>query len=181
MNLLFFIPRRAASRFIICTNTSSLPPTASASAMQASLPDCTTMPRISSSTVTGRRGSMNMREPDAFQARGETFTCCSSDSFFSRNAMKTTYAVISLVSEAGSKRSSDFCDASSWPLDRSPTIQALPITAGGCGAAACTASETQTRRRARRRMGSRKGADYKPALRPVTMLSSSTVASPAWM
>ena len=75
MNLLFFMPRRAASRFIICTNTSSLPATASASAMQASLPDCTTMPRISSSTVTGLRGSMNMREPGAFQARVDTFTC----------------------------------------------------------------------------------------------------------
>ena len=60
--------------------------------------------------------------------------------------MNTTYAVISLVSEAGSKRSSAFCDASTWPLDRSPTIQALPITAGGCGAAACTVSESRNRR-----------------------------------
>ena len=84
------MPRRAASRFIICTNASSLPATASASAMHASLPDCTTMPRISSSTVTGLRGSMNMREPEAFHARGETFTCWSGAILRSRSATNTT-------------------------------------------------------------------------------------------
>ena len=63
---------------------------ASASAMQASLPDCTTMPRISSSTVTGLRGWMNMREPGARQARGETVTCWSRVIFFSRSAAYTT-------------------------------------------------------------------------------------------
>src|SRR6267378_900753 len=131
MKCVFAIPRRCASRFIICTNTSSEPATASASAMQASLPDCTSMPLMSSSTVTGRRGSMNMREPGARQARTETGACCSSVSFLSRSAENTRYAVISLVSDAGSKRSSALCATSTWPLVTSPTIHALPMTGGG--------------------------------------------------
>ena len=85
-NFEFFMPMRAASRFITWANTSSLPVIASASAMHASLPDCTTMPRISSSTVTGRRGWMNMREPGARQARSEMLTCWSSEIFRSRKA-----------------------------------------------------------------------------------------------
>ncbi len=90
MNLLFFMPRRSASRFIIATKASSDPAIRSASAMQASLPDCTIMPRISSSAVTGRRGSMNMREPGARQAFSETLTCSSRASFFSFSAAKVT-------------------------------------------------------------------------------------------
>ena len=133
MKCVFFMPRRCASRFIICTNTSCDPATASANAMQASLPDCTSMPWISCSTVTGLPGSMNMREPGAFQARSDTRTCCSSESFFSCRAVNTRYAVISLVSEAGSKRSSAFSEARICPLDMSATSHALPTTAGGCG------------------------------------------------
>jgi len=68
------MPSRAVSAFIFATNASSLPPTSSASAIDASLPDCTIIPRSSSSTVTGMRGSMNMREPSAFQAACETGT-----------------------------------------------------------------------------------------------------------
>ena len=43
-----------------------------ASAMVASLPDCTIMPLIKSSTGTCILGSMNMREPGIFQARSLT-------------------------------------------------------------------------------------------------------------
>ncbi len=122
--------------------------------MQASLPDCTTMPRISSSAVTGRPGWMNMREPGARQARSETRTCCSGESFLSRSAANTRYAVISLVSEAGSKRSSAFSAASSWLLDRSPISQDFPMTEGGRGAAACAAVQASKRtRREKRCMG----------------------------
>ena len=64
-----FMPSRSASRFMSWHEHFLAPAIASASAMQASLPDCTTMPLISSSTVTGLRGSMNMREPGARQAR----------------------------------------------------------------------------------------------------------------
>jgi hypothetical protein len=46
----------------------------SASATQASLPDCTITPRMSSSTLTGLLGSMNMREPSMRQALVETGT-----------------------------------------------------------------------------------------------------------
>ena len=83
------MPRRCASRFIICANTSSEPPMASASAMQASLPDCTIMPRMSWSTETGFFGSMNMREPLARQAFSDTGTTRSSASFLSLRAWKT--------------------------------------------------------------------------------------------
>ncbi len=156
MNLEFFMPSRSASRFIMPANASSDPAIRSASAMQASLPDCTIMPRISSSTVTGFFGSMNMREPGARQAFSEALTCSSSVSFFSLSAANTRYAVISLVSDAGSKRSSGFSAARIWPLETSATTQARPTTCGGCGACArasngttssATASRTGRKRR----------------------------------
>jgi hypothetical protein len=42
--------------------------------MHASFPDCTIIPLRSSSTLTGLFGSMNMREPSLFDARGDTAT-----------------------------------------------------------------------------------------------------------
>ena len=116
MNWVSFSPSRCASRFIICAKTSSDPPTSSASATVASLPDCTIMPCSSSSTVTGFRGSMNIREPPDFHARCETVTVCSSVIAFFFSASKTRYAVISLVSDAGSIRSPAFCAAMVCPL-----------------------------------------------------------------
>jgi len=50
------------------------------------LPDCTIMPRISSSTVTGRCGSMNMRAPLARHAFSDTGTGWPSASFLSFSA-----------------------------------------------------------------------------------------------
>jgi hypothetical protein len=44
--------------------------------MVASLPDCTIMPLIRSSTGTCILGSMNMREPGIFQARSLTGRVC---------------------------------------------------------------------------------------------------------
>ena len=61
---------------------------ASASAMQASLPDWMIMPRNNSLTVTGLFGSMNMREPLAFHARSETLIGCSSFKTPWRRAVK---------------------------------------------------------------------------------------------
>ena len=63
MKCVFFSRGAAPRGSSIWTKASSLPAMASASAMQASLPDCTIMPCIRSSTVTGCFGSMNMREP----------------------------------------------------------------------------------------------------------------------
>ena len=68
------MPSRCASRVIASANASSPPATASASAMLASLPDWMIMPRTSSSTVTGMRCSMNMRDPSALRARSDTGT-----------------------------------------------------------------------------------------------------------
>ena len=84
------MPRRAASRFMRSANAACEPATASASAMVASLPDCTTMPWISSSATTGLPGSTNMREPIARQARSETSTFAVGASLPSRIAPNTT-------------------------------------------------------------------------------------------
>ncbi|KAG0910900.1 hypothetical protein G6F32_016796 [Rhizopus arrhizus] len=90
MKCVVFMPRRSASWFISDAKAASLPPTASASATEASLPDWTIMPWFSSSTVTGLRGSMNMREPPVRQACSDTGTVCSSVRRFSSSALKTT-------------------------------------------------------------------------------------------
>ncbi len=116
---MFASPRRCASRFISATNASSEPATASASATAASLPDCTIMPRRRSGTATDFPAAMNMRDPEAFAAACETVMGRAASSLVSRSAWKTTYAVMSLVSEAGSKRSFSLAAASAWPLSRS--------------------------------------------------------------
>ncbi len=74
---------------MVATKASSVPPTTSASAIDASLPDWTIMPRRSSSTETARRGSMNMRDPSAFHARCDTSTICEGTIALLRNAPKT--------------------------------------------------------------------------------------------
>ena len=70
------MPKSLAWAFIISTKRSAVPPIPSASAIVASLPDCTTMPLIKSSTGTFILGSMNMREPGIFQARSLTLMVC---------------------------------------------------------------------------------------------------------
>ena len=52
-----------------------------------------------------------------------------------------------LVSEAGSKRSSGFSAASTWPLVTSATIQARPATEGGVGACASASDEKRQSRK----------------------------------
>jgi hypothetical protein len=66
------MPRRCASRFIRSAKDSSLPASASASTIDASLPDCTIIPRSNSDTVAGRAGSTNILEPMALNAFWET-------------------------------------------------------------------------------------------------------------
>ena len=72
----FFMPSRAASLFMRSTNASSDPAIVSASAIAASLPDCTIIPCSNSSTLTAFFGSMNMREPSARHALADTVTIC---------------------------------------------------------------------------------------------------------
>jgi hypothetical protein len=74
----FFRPSALAWSFIISTKRSTVPPTPSARATVASLPDCTIMPLTRSSTGTCILGSMNMREPGVFQARSLTGRVCAS-------------------------------------------------------------------------------------------------------
>ena len=121
----------------------------SASAIDASLPDWMMTPWRSSSTVTVLRGSMNMREPSVFHARCDTSTVCDAAMVFARRAAKTQYAVMSFVSEAGSRRSSAFTPASVWLLSVSTSTHAAAATPGapfgpagsasaaGVGAACC--------------------------------------------
>ena len=93
LKAVFFRPQACACRFIMPTNTSRLPPTPSASATAASLPLCTIRPRSSSSTLGCIVVSMNISEPPPLrsaQARIDTGSSCSSVSFFSRSAWKTT-------------------------------------------------------------------------------------------
>jgi len=124
LKAVFFNPQACACRFIMPTNASTLPPTASASATEASLPLSTITPFRSSSTLGVIVVSMNISEPPPFrsdQASLETGSVCSSVSFLSRSAWKTRYAVISLVSDAGSDGASALRSARVCPVVRSRT------------------------------------------------------------
>ncbi len=75
LNAVFFRPQARAWRFISSTKVSTVPPTPSASATDASLPELTIMPRSRSLTFGVLRGSMNISEPPPLrsdQARSET-------------------------------------------------------------------------------------------------------------
>ena len=86
MNVVFFRPQACAWRFIIATKASRVPPTSSASATAASLPESTIRPCSSSSTVGVIVVSMNISEPPPLrsaQARSDTGSFCSSASLCS--------------------------------------------------------------------------------------------------
>ncbi len=129
------------------------------------------MPRSSSSTDTARRGSMNMREPSAFHARSDTFTICEGTIVFARSAPNTRYAVISLVSDAGSRRSSAAAAASVCPLVTSTSVQPAAATAGAGMAAGSGAGTTAA--------GAAAGADGVWATPDVATTSSAAAASAA--
>ena len=76
-------------RFIIAANWSSLPPMASASATEASLPDWITMPLNKSSTDTPLFTGTKLRDPWVRQARSEIVTGCCSVSVFCASASAT--------------------------------------------------------------------------------------------
>ncbi len=90
--------------------------------MAASLPDCTIIPCRRSGTDAGLPAGRKVRDPSAAAATAETVTGRVGSSLPSRKASNTTYAVISLVSEAGSKRSFSFAAESVWPLSKSTTM-----------------------------------------------------------
>src|ERR1700682_6391739 len=133
-----FIPIRAASRFIRSTNASAEPAVTSANAIAASLPDCTISPCSSSSTDTAFLGSMNILDPSARHAFWDTVAICDGVSSWSLSARKTRYAVIYLVSEAGSRGSSALTATRVWPLRTSIRRYALAAIDGGATAAGTT-------------------------------------------
>ena len=110
------MPRRRAYSFIICAKAASVPPTFSASAMLASFPDCTIMPLMRMSTGICMPTCTKLREPPVRQACSLMVTGSVSFSRPSASALKTAYAVISLVRLAGSARSSACLSASTRPL-----------------------------------------------------------------
>src|SRR5438046_3380116 len=62
-------------------------------------------------------------------------------------------------------RSSGFCEARIWSLERSPMTHDRPMTGGGCSAAACARDPTKNRTRITLRMGDHeKRANYKTGL-----------------
>ena len=80
---------RCAVRFIIAAKASSVPPIASASATEASLPDWITMPLNSSSTSTPLFTGTKLREPWVRQARSDTVTGCVRESVLFCSASAT--------------------------------------------------------------------------------------------
>ena len=152
--------------FIMLTNCDSLPPTSSASAIAASLPDWTIMPYTRSCTVTGLFASMNMRDSSVRTRRTASLgmTVWSMLIFFVFSASKTRYAVISLVSDAGSTRSSGLPEASTWLLVASTSTHERAFTAGGgtCAnavLATSVAGSTTPRVTARRKRGRNEGSN----------------------
>ena len=77
--LLSVNPSSRALRFIASANAASEPDNASATTMQASLPDWTTIPRIRSSTRTCLSTSTNILEPPIRQALRLTTNLSSSE------------------------------------------------------------------------------------------------------
>src|ERR1700754_1794687 len=91
------------------------------------------MPYTRSCTVTGLFASMNMRDSSVPTRRPASLgmTVWSMLIFFDFSASKTRYAVISLVSDAGSERSSGLPEASTWLLVASTSTHERAFTAGG--------------------------------------------------
>ena len=80
---------RCAVRFIVAAKASSVPPMASASATEASLPDWITMPLNRSSTDTPLFTGTKLREPWVRQARSDTVTGCCREIVFCASASAT--------------------------------------------------------------------------------------------
>ena len=82
-------PNSFALRFIASANALSEPDSASATTMQASLPDWTTIPRTRSSTRTRLSTSTNILEPPIRQALRLTTNLSSRESFPCLSCSKT--------------------------------------------------------------------------------------------
>src|SRR6266702_142383 len=102
---------------------------------------------------------MNIREPSARQAFSDTATICEGMICLSLSAAKVRYAVMSLVSEAGSRGSSAACATSVCPLKISRSTYALAsmagggVGAGGVWARADAKPEITRKKRSARRTG----------------------------
>ena len=96
-------------RLVICSlKASSVPPSASATTMQASLPDCTMIPCRRSSTRTRDPTSTNIFEPPLRHAFSLTGRVSSRLRLPSARRSKTISTVISLLIDAGGTGRSAF-------------------------------------------------------------------------
>ena len=118
MKIELSMPSSRARSVIIRAKPSSVPSglSASPSTAVASLPDSTTTPRISSSTLTRSEVSRNIVEPPKLMAWALTGSTVSSDRRPSSSASKTMFSVISLDIDAGGSGTSAFSSISTVPV-----------------------------------------------------------------
>src|SRR5688572_28596969 len=100
----------------MATKPSTVPPRASATTTQASLPDWMTMPRIRSSTAMREPSSTNILEPWVRQARSDTGNLSVSLTRPSFNRLNSRSMVISLDIDAGGIGTMPFFCHSTWPV-----------------------------------------------------------------
>src|SRR5215213_10190014 len=134
------------------------------------------MPFRSSFTDTGLFGSMNIREPSLFHARGETGTIWSMPRVFCLSAENVTYAVISFVREAGSIRCCTLYETRSCPLLKSARRYAFAAMGGSAGTcwAETNAGTSSRTNKYRYRMALEKKNDYRDIRLP-TQVQAGTI------
>ena len=139
---------------ISAAKASSLPDRASATTMQASFPDWTTIPRTRSSILTRFRGGRNMVElplliPPFRQAFSLMRNVSSRDNDPSFSRSNKRYSVISLLMEAGAMGTSAFLSRRTSPVATSMTIADLAgvsmAAAGHASPATIDNAEAKTR------------------------------------
>ena len=145
MKVLPVSPSSRARSFISSAKASSLPDRPSATTMQASLPDCTMMPRIRSSTRTCEFTSTNIFEPPIRQAFSETGSSSSSDRRPSFSRSNTMCAVMILLMEAGGMETSASFSSRTVPVAASIRMASRALVSSAA------AGRADNRTRARRR------------------------------
>ncbi len=176
------MPSRRAVSFIIVAKPAGLPPMRFASTSAASFAEATIRPRIRSRTRTRCPGVRYMRassRPTEAMSSAATVTVSSQRSAARSRASNATYAVISLVSDAGSRRASTLCAPSVLPESASTTSQdAAWIAGAGAGAARApvgAAHAAGTKSGANRREGVRSSAHAARRLPRATVVERGSV------
>ena len=115
-NVLLARPISRARRFISSANAASLPEMPSAMTMEASLPDCTMMPRNRSATLTRVLTMTNILDPPMRHAFSLTRNLSSRLSAPALSRSNTRYVVISLLIDAGGMPTSAAFSSNTVPV-----------------------------------------------------------------